>query len=361
VRYIHQIAAVAVASGVAVASLAAPSAVAKTHPPTTTSRAAAAAGYLARQLHGKHHDHLVDVVGKKVYPDDGETADAVLSMDAAGVAQSAATRATAWLEHDTANYAGVAPDVYPGAAAKLLLVAEAQHVNPESFGSTDLVGALIGDEGAGGASPGEYQNPGDLTYGSSVLDQALAVLALANTVHTSGPSPSAISFLAGQQCDNGSFQVDIRANTTVDCAASADDVDTTAYAIQALAAAGDRLVAKEAVSWLLKVEHANGGWGETSGAPADANSTALAIEALVATHHGVSAAEKWLAKQQLGCASQAGRRGAVRFEGTFSAATAVRASSQVGAAYALTPLAWVDKDGARSAAPVLSCPAHHTK
>ena len=195
-----------------------------------------------------------------------------------------------------------------------------------------------------------------------MLDQALApVLALANTVHTSGPSSNAISFLAGQQCTNGSFQVAIRTNTSVDCATKSDDVDTTAYAIQALAAAGDRTVARDAVSWLVKAEHSNGGWGETPGAPSDANSTAISIEALIATHHGVSTAERWLTKQQLGCASKASRRGAVKFGRTFSAATATRATSQAGAALARRPLAWIDKDGARAAAPVLACPAHHPK
>jgi hypothetical protein len=364
VSYIRQIAAVAVVSGVAVASLAAPSA-AKTTTPTTKTSAAAAAGYLSRQLTGKHHDHFVDVFGKQSFPDDGETADAVLSMDAAGVAQSAATRATKWLEKDAVSYVQAgspAPDYYPGAAAKLLLVAEAQHVNPQAFGSLDLIGVLVSDEGAGGAKPGEYQNPGDLDFGSSVLDQALAVLALANTVHTAGqPSANAVSFLAGQQCANGSFQVDIRTLPAADCTKKSDDVDTTAYAIQALIAAGDRAAAANAVSWLVKAEHPNGGWAEAAGSPIDANSTSIAIEALVAAHHSAVAGERWLTKQQLGCGAKAARRGAVKFEGTFGKATAIRATSQAGAALALTPLAWADKGGAHNAAPVLACPAHHKK
>src|SRR5437763_1591602 len=84
VNHIRTSAAIAVASGVAVASLALPSA-ASAKPPTTRDPAAAAAGYLTRQLGGKHHDHLVGsfTSGGKThkFADYGETADAILSID----------------------------------------------------------------------------------------------------------------------------------------------------------------------------------------------------------------------------------------------------------------------------------------
>lgn len=319
-----------------------------------------AAAYLTRNLAGKHNDHFVDVVGKQRFPDDGETADAVLSLDAAGVAQKAAKRATSWLEGDATSYAGAAPDVYPGSAGKLLLVANAQHVDPTSFGGLDLVGALVADEGAGGAAPGEYQNPGDLQYGSSVLDQAIAMLALAGASGADGqPDSAAVDFLAGQQCTAGGFQVDIRTDTTTDC--TADDVDTTAYAVQALLATGDKSAATKAISWLAGVENTDGGWGETPGAKSDSNSTALVIEALVAAHHGDSAAATWLAGRQIGCSAKKGRRGAVRFQGGYGKATAVRATSQAGVALARMSMGQVDKDGAAAQTPTLSCPRHHAK
>jgi hypothetical protein len=300
----------------------------------------------------------VDIYQKTAYPDDGETADAILSMDAAGVAQAAAARATHWLEKDVKNYAigygQSAPDYYPGSIAKLLLVADAQHVNPENFGGVDLLGALVGDEGAGGAAPGEFQNAGDTTYGANVITQALAVLALSNTVSGAGPDASAVSFLAGQQCTNGSFQVSIR---TSDCTAGAADVDATAYAAQALIAAGAHNAASQAISWLVKHERTSGGWGETAGSAADANSTAIAVEALVAAHHGAGAGQHWLLAHQELCGATAGRRGAVRYQTGYQAATAVRATSQAGAALALTPLAAIDRNGASAAAPILACPA----
>jgi hypothetical protein len=311
---------------------------------------------------GPNHDHLVDIYQKTAYPDDGETADAILSMDAAGVAQTAAARATRWLEKDIANYAigygQSAPDYYPGSIAKLLLVAEAQHINPENFGGVDLLGALVGDEGAGGAAPGEFQNAGDTTYGANVITQALAVLALSNQVSGAGPDSDAVSFLAGQQCTDGSFQVAIR---TTGCTASTKDVDATAYAAQALIAAGDHLAASQAITWLVKHERSSGGWAETAGSAADANSTAVAVEALVAAHHGAGSGQRWLLAHQELCSAKAGRRGAVRYQSDYKVATAVRATSQAGAALALAPLATIDRNGARAAAPILACPAPKKK
>ncbi|MGN6473212.1 MAG: prenyltransferase/squalene oxidase repeat-containing protein [Mycobacteriales bacterium] len=348
---IRRSAVIAVTSGVAVASLMLPSAA---NASTTTSPSAAAAGYLARHL-AAHSNHFF-FPGTK-FADDGETADAVLSMDAAGVAQHEASLATKWLEQDAGNYlGGTAPNIYPGSAAKLLLVAEAQHVNPQNFGGIDLVGAIVGTEGGGSAPAGEYQNPSDTTYSASVLVQSLAVLALANSSSTAGPSTNAVSFLAGQQCVDGAFQVAIRTDTCVDCATSDNDVDTTAYAVQALLAAGEHSVANSAAKWLVSAENSDGGWSETPGAASDANSTALAVEALVATHRGVGAGFKWLLSHQEGCKAKAGRRGAVVLSASkYVAATAIRATSQAGAALALRPLAWIDKSGARGAAPTLKC------
>jgi hypothetical protein len=318
-----------------------------------------AAAYLVRNLAGKHHDHFVDVSGKHRFPDDGETADAVLSLDAAGVAQKAARRATSWLEKDATSYAGAAPDVYPGSAGKLLLVADAQHVDPSHFRGLDLVAALDADEGAGGAAAGEFQNPGDLDFGSSVLDQALAVLALAGATGADGqPDATAVSFLAGQQCSAGGFQIDIRSDATSPCS---EDVDTTAYAVQALLAAGMKAPATKAIGWLRSVENKDGGWGETPGAKSDGNSTAIAIEALLAAHDGDNAAARWLAGRQLGCGATKARRGAVPFEHSYERTGAVRATSQAGVALADRSLTQVDKDGASAPTPALSCPKHHGK
>lgn len=361
-----QRAAVAVVSGVAVASLvlppaaAAPSTAADAATSTTKDPSAAAASYLTSQLGGDNNDHFTVKFSGKVYADDGETADGVLSLDASGSAQSVAKKMTKWLESDATNYAGSPPNVYPGSAAKLLLVAEAQHVDPESFGGIDLIGAIVGDEDAGGAANGEYQNPGDTQYSASVLNQALAVLALALAPNQSSqPSSDAVSFLVGQQCADGGFQVDIRPDTTTDCAAASEDVDTTAYAIQALIAAGNTDGVTDAVKWLTSKENKDGGWGETPGAASEANSTAIAIEALIADKKSTKAASKWLAGQQQLCGAKKSQRGAVVYQGnTFSKATATRATSQAGVALAGKSLAQVDKANATGDVLALQCKAH---
>jgi hypothetical protein len=349
-------------SGVAVASLVLPSA-ADAANSTTKDPSAAAAAYLTSQLGGANHDHFTVKFSGKKYADDGETADGVLSLDASGSAQSVAARMTKWLESDATNYAGATPNVYPGSAAKLLLVAEAQHVDPESFGGLDLIGAIVGDEGAGGAANGEYQNPGDTTYSASVLNQSLAVLALALAPNQPAqPSSDAVAFLVGQQCSDGGFQVDIRPDTTTDCTAASEDVDTTAYAVQALIAAGSTDGVTAAVKWLTSKENKDGGWGETPGAKSEANSTSIALEALTAEKQSTKAAGTWLAGRQAMCSAKKSQRGAVVYQGKkFSKSTATRATSQAGVALAGKSLSQVDSKGATSAALTLSCPAPHKK
>jgi hypothetical protein len=350
VPYTRQIAAIAVVSGVAVASLAG-SAVAKstTSAPTTKSPAAAAAGYLARQLAGKNHDHYTVVFGKKTYSNDGETADGILSMDAGGAAQTAAVRATKWLEKDIANYAVGSPTDYPGSTAKLLLVAEAQHVNPRSFGGVNLISAIRKSEGAGGAAAGEYQqNPG-FSGTSYIVSQALPILALASGPAAAAPDAAAVRFLVHQQCADGGFQTTIRDHTTTACAK--EDADDTGYAVQALVAAGSHKAAAKGLAFLKKTEHANGGFGS----PANANSTALALQALAAGGKSIAKPQAWLVAHQIGCSGSAGHRGAVAFQSKYDA-SALLATSQAGAALAGKSLASIDKHGAHAGSPVLSCP-----
>jgi hypothetical protein len=353
VNPIRRSAAIAATSGVAVASLLLPNPASAS---TTTNPAAAAAGFLARQM-ASHGHHLVTTFGGKVYPDYGLTADAILSIDAAGVAQHEAKLATAYLEDEVTSYlGGTAPNIYPGSAAKLLLVAEAQHINPENFGGVDLVGAIVGTEGGGGAAPGEFQNPMDTDFSASVLVQSLAVLALAGSSVTAPPSANAVGFLAGQQCGNGAFQVAIRTDTSVDCLTSDNDVDTTSYAVQALLAAGNHAAANAGARWIAGQERGDSGWGETPGAASDANSTALAVQALLMTHRKAFPGLRWLASHQERCKAKAHRRGAIRAQdGKYVASTAIRATTQAGAALAMRPLAWIDKGGATPSAPTLKC------
>ncbi|MBX9399158.1 hypothetical protein K4749_37700 [Streptomyces sp. TRM72054] len=130
------------------------------------------------------------------------------------------------------------------------------------------------------ALPSGLYGTSDPTY-DGVWRQSLALLAQ----HTVGVKPAgkATDWLARQQCDNGGFAA-FRAEPAKDCdAKTMVDTNSTAAAVQALAAVGDYEAATgKAVDWLKSVQNKDGGWGYTPGGPSDANSTAVVIGALAA-------------------------------------------------------------------------------
>ncbi|MFI1163112.1 prenyltransferase/squalene oxidase repeat-containing protein [Streptomyces sp. NPDC020801] len=135
-------------------------------------------------------------------------------------------------------------------------------------------------------SPSSAALPSGL-YGSTdpkydgVWRQSLALLAQ----HTAGirPAAKAVDWLTGQQCANGSYAA-FRAEPARACDAKVMvDTNSTAAAVQALAALGghDAATAK-AVTWLKSVQNKDGGWGYAPGGPSDTNSTSVVIGALTA-------------------------------------------------------------------------------
>ncbi|MEU6812180.1 prenyltransferase/squalene oxidase repeat-containing protein [Streptomyces sp. NPDC046831] len=124
-------------------------------------------------------------------------------------------------------------------------------------------------------------------YGSTdpqydgVWRQSLALLAQ----HTAGvrPAAKAVDWLTGQQCANGAFAA-FRADVSTACDAKVMvDTNSTAAAVQALAALGGHgAETGKAVSWLKSVQNADGGWGYTPGGPSDTNSTSVVVGGLAA-------------------------------------------------------------------------------
>ncbi|MCI3240015.1 prenyltransferase/squalene oxidase repeat-containing protein [Streptomyces spinosisporus] len=114
-----------------------------------------------------------------------------------------------------------------------------------------------------------------------VWRQSLALLAQ----HETGvqPAAKAVDWLAGQQCANGSF-APFRADTGQACdTKTMVDTNSTAAAVQSLAALGGHdTTTGKAVTWLKSVQNKDGGWGYTPGGPSDANSTSVVIGALAA-------------------------------------------------------------------------------
>lgn len=118
-----------------------------------------------------------------------------------------------------------------------------------------------------------------------VFRQSYALLAL----DTAGVEPArkAVTWLTGQQCASGGFAA-YRADASEPCdSKTAVDSNSTAAAVQALAALGGKdknlaATVKKSVGWLKSVQNQDGGWGYNPGLPSDANSTGIVVGALAA-------------------------------------------------------------------------------
>ncbi|WP_405359659.1 hypothetical protein OG535_12305 [Kitasatospora sp. NBC_00085] len=168
------------------------------------------------------------------------------------------------------------------------------------------------------AVPEGLYGKGDPTF-DGVWRQSLALTALAGAKVT--PADSAVSWLTGQQCADGGWP-SFRADTAAACAAATEDSNATAVAVQALVALGGHQDAVDkGVQWLKANQNADGSWAYNPGSPGDADSTGLAVNALLAAKvdpAGVAKAGRsafdGLALFQLGCAAPADQRGAFAYQ-----------------------------------------------
>ena len=221
--------------------------------------------------------------------DPGTTADAVVALKAAGfrgiTVDPAITAALVYLEPQAAAYAAIGP----GQAAKLALAAVAAGRDPAAFGGVDLLAAATaplatptaGTPAATPAIPGGY--------GTGIFDHALVMLALA-AVHRPVP-PEAIAALRATQLADGSWAFDGSTEP------GAGDSNTTALVVQALVASGngtDPMVAA-ALDYLRAVQTVTGQFAFQATEPlvADANSTALAVQAIVAAGQDPTSPADW--------------------------------------------------------------------
>ena len=348
----RRVAAVAASVLVGSVALAAPAAAAAGTPSADLkvgSATSQAAAWLVEQLVGADKDHYT--FPGSDYADDGNTADGLLALDAAGVAHEAAGRMLAWLETDVANYAGTAPNFYPGSLAKLLIVAEAENVDGHAFGGLDLIASLLGTENTGSDpnTTGLYQNP-DSQYGyESTITQALAVLALSNTGDPGdAPSAEAVQWLADQQCPDGGFRNNEPPHTPSGCTS---DLETTAFAVQGLVETGADV--SDAIAWLDDQQNDDGGFGSPT---SNANATAVVAQAYLAANDEPTDALLWLRDHQVGCAVDGdlpeGPVGAITFDDNgYDHDSALRATTQALQAIALESLVMIDAAGAAEEVP----------
>jgi hypothetical protein len=198
----------------------------------------------------------------------GSTADALLAIVAAGGDVAAFRQdGSSPLDYLAANAAAVSTS---GDLAKLILAAVAAGQNPRTFGGTDSVARLEAMAGADGRMA---------TANDTFLSHLLAVLALAS-VRRPISNAAVDQILEGQQ-ENGGWAWDGSQTT-------AADTNSTAFAVQALAAAGQAQsqAVAAALDYYRAIQNDDGGWPYQSpsdfGTDSDANSTAVTIQALIA-------------------------------------------------------------------------------
>jgi hypothetical protein len=197
------------------------------------------------------------------------TADTVLAIVAAGA------------DPATFDQDGNTPRTYLGANAlsaasggdlsKLILVAVALGENPREFGGVDSVAKLESLTGADGRIGSETD---------TFVSHTLAVLALASAQR---PIPDlSVAHIEAAQQEAGGWAWD-------GSAATAADTNTTAFAVQALIAAGEAAGSDAvtlALAYYSEIQNDDGGWPYQNpsdfGTDTDANSTAVTIQAIIA-------------------------------------------------------------------------------
>jgi hypothetical protein len=207
----------------------------------------------------------------------GSTADAVLAFIAAGVGEEQLNDALGFLRRQVAH--GKADGV--GFQAKIATAVVAAGGDPRSFGGEDLVQAIVDSLGA----KGRFDK-------AAVFDDALAVIAL---VAAGEPVPDiAVQWLVDAQCADGGWQYNKPASANDDehCHNTLrptkdyfdSDTNTTAYAVQAIEAAGGATFTADPFAFFDEIrDDQRHGWGYTWGfETTDTNSTALVIQAFAA-------------------------------------------------------------------------------
>jgi hypothetical protein len=214
--------------------------------------------------------------------DPGTTTDAVIALYAAEASDPDAAAvlgaAVRYLETNGAGYAATGP----GQAAKLALAAVAGGKDARHFAGLDLVAAMTATTG----TPVPAAIAG--VYGDDLYDHALVLLALAAAGET--VPDAALEPLRATQTESGGWAFDGAADPT------AADSNTTALAIQALVATGhgDDPMIDRGLAFLatLRASDDSGfAYGPADPLVADGNSTALVIQALIAAGADPSSAE----------------------------------------------------------------------
>ena len=254
------------------------------------------ARYATRFLVSEQRDSGAIVAFSKI----GSTADAIVSLVAARRAPKAIDKAVRFLRNHSAGIDTT------GEIAKVVMALVAAGEEPTVEGR-DLPQELLDSQTEDGAY-------GDNSNNDQVSSHTLAMLALAAT--GDGSNGAAVQWLLDAQCDDGGWQFDLpsgdsddlHCNNGTDFDFTQSDSNTTAYAVQALAASpGQQSPAADPFAFFDFVrDDIKGGWGYTQGFTlTDANSTSLVIQAYAAEGRALpDRAEKALRSLQYSACSK---------------------------------------------------------
>ena len=270
----------------------------------TSKQAAQAAHWLKGQLrHGVIHNGQFD------FDDYGLTADTALALKAIGHQGAALDDVRRALARHVDDYTTFKKDVFSGATAKLLVVAEELGSHPRHFGGVNLVSRLEKRVATDAPIAGRIEDKSSSGDFANTIGQVFAARGLLKAGSASGVP--VLKFLLKQQCANGYFRLDFNSDKTAKkqgcSSASPADTDVTALAVVELTGLQDSYPAlaialKDAVRWLTRHQRANGGFGGSGPTSAvNANSTGLAGWAFLVTGRCTEEhdAAVWVRKRQV--------------------------------------------------------------
>ncbi|MDZ7676227.1 MAG: hypothetical protein U5K30_14310 [Acidimicrobiales bacterium] len=314
----------------------------------------AAGSWLADQLvDGERFETEFDGT---IFFDYGLTADTVVALAAAGVADGFGASATAWLGSSsiTSGYGGDgSSSASSGGLAKLAIVAQTRGLDATDWGEdgVDLIQRLLDLEDAGG----RFVDIPDFGNDFKTFSHAFAIVALARQDGV-GPSAESLDLLLSSQCADGGFSGDLDP-APEDCTSGVDSTATALFALFAADRPADEDEIDDAVTFLLDIQAGDGSFS-SSDTGANANSTGLAVYALdLAGEAGaVEDGAQFLRSLQRGCDAESDQGAIALSAGDFAPGTATRATAQ--AMMGLTGTGYVDASaaGATTDQPRLDCP-----
>jgi hypothetical protein len=264
------------------------------------------------------------------------TAYAIYGLHAAKIGGDAQALAIAYLKTQVGALQEGGSDS-PGALAQVIMAAVLSGENPRAFGGTgpqnDLVARLLATQQTSGPDAGLFGTQDAAFDGASRQGFALLALKAVKTKAKDAHVVNGIAWLTAQQCANGLWQA-FRDDTSTPCPPAdpdfftGPDTNSSAMAIQGLAAWGKKPHRAAALAELDAVQSTDGGWSfmAVGAQPSDPNSTALVIQALVALGKSPKSKKfetasggdpyRALASYQLTCADDPANAGAFFFPGS---------------------------------------------